>query len=55
MQNLWTNEKWLEKMEGYTGCVALFDSGKPGKTIALRFDYRLCECNGNSLIRAYSK
>ena len=25
-------------MEGYTGCVALFDSGKPGKTIALRFD-----------------
>ena len=26
------------KMEGYTGCVALFDSGKPGKTIALRFD-----------------
>ena len=32
------NEKWLEKMEGYTGCVALFDSGKPGKTIALRFD-----------------
>lgn len=32
------NEKWLEKMEGYTGCVALFDSGKLGKTIALRFD-----------------
>lgn len=32
------NEKWLEKMEGYTGCVALFDSCKPGKTIALRFD-----------------
>ena len=25
-------------MEGYPGCVALFDSGKPGKTIALRFD-----------------
>ncbi|MEG9546417.1 M20 family metallo-hydrolase [Mannheimia sp. HC-2023] len=32
------NPKWLEKMEGYTGCVAIFDSGKPGKTIALRFD-----------------
>ncbi|HGO5814342.1 TPA: amidohydrolase [Mannheimia haemolytica] len=32
------NPKWLEKMEGYTGCVAVFDSGKPGKTIALRFD-----------------
>lgn len=32
------NPKWLDKMEGYTGCVAVFDSGKPGKTIALRFD-----------------
>ncbi|VEI77038.1 Indole-3-acetyl-aspartic acid hydrolase [Mannheimia haemolytica] len=32
------NPTWLEKMEGYTGCVAVFDSGKPGKTIALRFD-----------------
>ncbi|MBN6066622.1 M20 family metallo-hydrolase [Aggregatibacter actinomycetemcomitans] len=32
------NEKWLNKMEGYTGCVAVFDSGKPGKTVALRFD-----------------
>lgn len=31
-------DKWLEKMDGYTGCVAIFDSGKPGKTIALRFD-----------------
>lgn len=30
--------KMARKMEGYTGCVALFDSGKPGKTIALRFD-----------------
>ncbi|MDY2947422.1 MAG: M20 family metallo-hydrolase [Mannheimia varigena] len=32
------NPKWLKKMEGYTGCVAVFDSGKPGKTVALRFD-----------------
>ncbi|TCP97651.1 aminobenzoyl-glutamate utilization protein A [Cricetibacter osteomyelitidis] len=32
------NSKWLEKMDGYTGCVAVFDSGKPGKTVALRFD-----------------
>ncbi|OOF55551.1 M20 family metallo-hydrolase [Rodentibacter myodis] len=32
------NEKWLNKMDGYTGCVAVFDSGKMGKTIALRFD-----------------
>ncbi|OZN24312.1 peptidase M20 [Actinobacillus seminis] len=30
--------KWLEKMNGYTGCVAILDSGKPGKTVALRFD-----------------
>ncbi|QPB41597.1 M20 family metallo-hydrolase [Rodentibacter haemolyticus] len=32
------NEKRLDKMDGYTGCVAVFDSGKPGKTVALRFD-----------------
>lgn len=32
------NEKWLAKMDDYTGCVAVFDSGKPGKTVALRFD-----------------
>lgn len=31
-------QKWLDKMEYYTGCVAIFDSGKPGKTVALRFD-----------------
>ena len=30
--------KWLDKMEGYTGCVAILDSGKPGKNLALRFD-----------------
>lgn len=30
--------KWLERMNGYTGCVAVFDSGKQGKTLALRFD-----------------
>lgn len=30
--------KWLERMDGYTGCVAVFDSGRPGKTLALRFD-----------------
>lgn len=32
------NQKWLDKMGGYTGCVAILDSGKPGKTVALRFD-----------------
>ena len=47
------NEKWLEKMEGYTGCVALFDSGKPGKTIALRFDIDCVNVTENSFIRAY--
>ncbi|MDH2926684.1 M20 family metallo-hydrolase [Lonepinella koalarum] len=31
-------QKWLDKMDGYTGCVAIFDSGKAGKTVALRFD-----------------
>lgn len=36
--NYGANPKWLEKMNGYTGCVAVFDSGKPGKTVALRFD-----------------
>ncbi|MEG9487673.1 M20 family metallo-hydrolase [Mannheimia indoligenes] len=36
--NYGANPKWLDKMDGYTGCVAVFDSGKPGKTIALRFD-----------------
>ncbi|MGQ0285615.1 M20 family metallo-hydrolase [Pasteurellaceae bacterium 22721_9_1] len=32
------NQKWLDRMNGYTGCVAIIDSGKPGKTVALRFD-----------------
>ncbi|GKX59743.1 amidohydrolase [Leminorella grimontii] len=28
----------LAEMDGLTGCVAIFDSGKPGPTVALRFD-----------------
>ena len=32
------NPKWLDKMDGYTGVVAIFDSGKAGNTVALRFD-----------------
>ena len=32
------NQKWLDKMEQCTGCVALLDTGRPGKTVALRFD-----------------
>ncbi|WP_032091833.1 M20 family metallo-hydrolase [Necropsobacter rosorum] len=31
-------QTWLDKMDGYTGCVALLDTGRPGKTVALRFD-----------------
>ncbi|WP_040975485.1 M20 family metallo-hydrolase [Necropsobacter massiliensis] len=30
--------KWLDKMDGYTGCVGVLDTGKAGKTVALRFD-----------------
>ncbi|WP_159564296.1 amidohydrolase [Budvicia diplopodorum] len=28
----------LDEMDGLTGCMAVFDSGKPGPTVALRFD-----------------
>lgn len=28
----------IERMEGYTGCVAEFDTGRPGPVTALRFD-----------------
>lgn len=31
-------QKWLDKMDGYTGCVAVLDTGRAGKTVALRFD-----------------
>lgn len=31
-------QKWLDRMGGYTGCVAVLDTGRAGKTIALRFD-----------------
>ena len=32
------DQNWLDKMDGYTGVVAIFDSGKAGNTVALRFD-----------------
>ncbi len=32
------SEALLERMDGLTGCMAVFDSGRPGPTIALRFD-----------------
>ncbi|KAF2072909.1 hypothetical protein CYY_005766 [Polysphondylium violaceum] len=31
-------QKILDEMQGYTGCVAVYDTGRPGKTVALRFD-----------------
>lgn len=32
------DEALLAEMDGLTGCMAVFDSGKPGPTVALRFD-----------------
>ena len=32
------SEKTLEKMQGYTGCIALWDTGRVGPVTALRFD-----------------
>ena len=32
------SEKILERMQGYTGCIAEFDTGRPGPVTALRFD-----------------
>lgn len=31
-------EKILEKMDGYTGCVGILDTGRPGPTLAFRHD-----------------
>ncbi|TPW97888.1 amidohydrolase, partial [Proteus mirabilis] len=31
------DEALLDEMQELTGCVAIFDSGKPGPTVALRF------------------
>lgn len=31
-------EEYIDKMKGYTGLMAIIDSGKPGPTVALRFD-----------------
>lgn len=32
------DETLLDEMDGLTGCVAILDTGKPGPTVALRFD-----------------
>jgi aminobenzoyl-glutamate utilization protein A len=38
-QKLGANEKWLAKMEGgYTGAIAVLDTGIPGPTVAFRID-----------------
>lgn len=31
-------EKWLEKMKGFTGVAGILDTGKPGPVISCRFD-----------------
>ncbi|PIE53912.1 MAG: peptidase M20 [Dethiosulfovibrio peptidovorans] len=30
--------RWLREMDGYTGAVAIVETGRPGPTVALRFD-----------------
>ena len=32
------SEELLKEMEGYTGCVGILDTGRPGPTLAVRFD-----------------
>ena len=32
------SEEFLKATEGYTGCVGVLDTGRPGPTLALRFD-----------------
>lgn len=32
------SESMLERMQGFTGCIAEFDTGRPGKVTAYRFD-----------------
>ncbi len=32
------SEELLAEMEGYTGCVGVLDTGRPGPTLAVRFD-----------------
>ena len=34
--------EFIEKIEGYTGCVAVFNTGRPGPVTAFRFDM---DCN----------
>lgn len=43
------DEALLAEMEGLTGCMATYDTGRPGATIALRFDIdcvNVQECSG---------
>ncbi len=37
-KNYGADAKWLERMEGFTGCIGIYDTGRPGPCVALRFD-----------------
>jgi len=37
--------KWIERMAGYTGALAVLNTGKKGPTVALRFDIDAVEVN----------
>jgi len=45
--------KILEEMQGYSGCCAIYDTGKPGKTIALRFDIDCLSVNEDKSLNHY--
>lgn len=36
---------WIGRMDGYTGVVAVLDTGRPGPTVAFRFDIDCVETN----------
>lgn len=38
-------EEYIDRMEGYTGAVAIIDTGKPGPVLGLRFDIDSNEVN----------
>lgn len=38
-------QKWLDRMDGFTGVVGILDTGKPGPVISLRFDIDAVEVN----------
>ncbi len=36
---------WIDRMDGYTGAMAILDTGRPGPTVAFRFDIDCVETN----------